>query len=96
MKKNTLAQVDKLSSDKLTTMASSYLPAGHFLAFAKIKGHDHVYLLQGKEGDMRAVIKGHTETRNGSMRSFRGNGLEGGNEFWTWNYSDSFRTMASS
>lgn len=95
MKKNTLAQVEKLSSEKLKLVSPSpELPAGHFLGFAKIKGHDHVYLFQGKTGDQRAVIKGHTETKNGSMRAFSGNSLFGGTEFWTWNYKDSFRTMA--
>lgn len=94
--KNTMAQIEKLSSEKLTTMASAYLPAGHFLVFAKIKGKDNVYLMQGKDGDKRSVIKGHTETRKGAMRSFHGNAIEGGTEFSAYDYSGSFRTMANS
>lgn len=66
------------------TYTNKSTPAGHFAFNAKILGSEHIYLLEGEEGEPNAPIKGNIvvwgnhNNKDVELVIYRGSGILGG------------------
>lgn len=102
----TLKDIQKNISGKArhATYTNKTIPAGHFAIKAKILGSEHIYLLEGEEGEPNATIKGNIvvwTNRNSNdveLVIYRGSEVLGGERLGTvegLDYAKAFEQILS-
>lgn len=91
----TLADIKFAAKADVVTYVDATTPDGHFIADVKMNSTLHTYLLEGVEGDTKAIIKGRLESRGfgSAIRIYVGGGVKGGS--WKGRFESTEQAFAS-
>lgn len=91
----TLTEIKQAGKGAVSTFTDDTTPVGHFAVSVKVLSFYMVYLLEGEEGNLNAVIKGRIEDRGPgeAARVYVGSDVKGGS--WVGRFESTEKAFAA-